>query len=563
VSFIDSTSNNTSIHHNQQGVSNTAVGYNVGQSSNIDPKDTQAHFQNIHKLNSFSDIVNYIQQNIINALNGQPETHSIIISLIDNIGQNNPQLASLIYHAADENLRLTVLNPKETGNRRLKVENFEKPLPDHIFKEIALASQGVSGYQSSYFNNNAPFNNQPSTNVLQPPVPQPQEQPYPQQAPVLQADPQPQAQPQPQPQEYLEVEPEQPEQPQIVNPALSLPQGILDYLPKDFDINNLDKTLIIDITTGDEVNPEEFDLTDPNQVVKYEAILKNSVTIYTDGRDGLINQQGTVVTADALVDYITSPYSNDISPEGLEDILDKLTIKQGSDILLLAQDEIYNSDNPADKIKLNNFLTTPSNGKLDKKIKELLTYNVNGGNSGSPNVFLNDVFKNDPTFRLNSFNIDKIASKLSDQLETYLKLKHEDRDPKYLNFITQAIETLSTSHSENVDKGLIATLLQKTLDKVDGSKQEEAKEILSDLSHKAGVTTFSATSLSTGQSLISQFGENIYTDASGKEIVFDATTPPSDAHFKSFQNDIIALITGDPKHTSCLLYTSDAADEEL
>jgi|GEM_PF-6992160 len=345
-------------------------------------------------------------------------------------------------------------------------------------------------------------------------------------------------------------------QPQETAPVYELSDAIKSLLSEDKELKDLDKTKIIDLKTGKEVKMSDFDLDDPEEAAEYQEVMERSVTLYTDGRDeGLTSINDASFLAEALAEYIANPYTHSISEDGLEDSLDNLSFKLRADILAQAQNIIYSSNDPSDKIKLNNFQNDNNLSRkgLDKIIHELYNHNYEGGNTGSPNVFLNDIFKNDPAFKLNSININQISDQLASQLEKYLDEKKEDRDPKYLNFIQQTISQLAATDPDNEAQGHIARLLQETLGKVTGNDDNVVKEILSNLSHQAGVETYKAVSVSTGQQLIGQFGEYTYFDDNGRGKSFSSDENlPND-----LKTDIIGLITGD--HPSLSEYTDDAA----
>jgi hypothetical protein len=179
-------------------------------------------------------------------------------------------------------------------------------------------------------------------------------------------------------------------------------------------------------------------------------------------------------------------------------------------------------------------------------------YNYIGGNNGDPNLFLTDIFKNDPIKKLNSVNIEEISSVLSEQLNDYLSHPEEERDEKALNFIKQSIGTLATLNPDNVPTGKMNDLLQSIASKAKGGNDDEVKEILSSLSLNAGVETFKTATTQTGQELTSHFGEFTYTD-NGKTTTFsDNITDPG---FSSFVTDIGKLMQG--THPTLAEYKDD------
>ncbi|MFT6083527.1 MAG: hypothetical protein ACJARD_000520 [Alphaproteobacteria bacterium] len=486
----------------------------------IDGNDIALHTHNIQGMRSFNQIANYIENNIIGYFNNQspPDTNAsdrVVIDLISNIAQNNPELAAIIYHAADETTQLTVLNHNQSGNRKLKLGNTEKSISDNVFKQIAKASNGAMQYANDYYQNTpqgtSSRNNAPQSDASN----------------------------------------RRNDDAPTEEPALSLSGETLAYLPKDISAADLDEILIIDLKTGDEVDPKDFDMSDPDEAKEYREILDRSVTIYTDGSDGLTDSKGSSAIVDAIVQYVTSPYTNKISEDGLEEILDELTPEMASEIFFQAQKEILNSNNPADKVKLNNFKNKSNSNGLDRVIADLYNDNYMGGNMGEPGLFLLDIFKNDPSLKLNGINVDKISTMLSEQLTAFLDADEEDRDPKYLNFIQKSLEQLSGANPDNIIEGHLSTLLQQVLSKTKGD-EEAIKEILADMSHQADIETFQTVSLNTGHEFTSHFGEYTYTDDRGNRKTFDSTLS---GNFNQFKTDIIGLITG--THSSLKEYQND------
>jgi|GEM_PF-6020987 len=89
------------------------------------------HTNAIQQFSNFNDVSNYIQNNILtSSLN---EAKHTITNLIKQASQQNPKLAAVIYHAADEHVRLTVINRDQEGNRRLELESLEVRISDEAY----------------------------------------------------------------------------------------------------------------------------------------------------------------------------------------------------------------------------------------------------------------------------------------------------------------------------------------------------------------------------------------------------------------------------------------------
>lgn len=460
--------------------------------------DIAGHIGNIKQLRSPNDIANYVDQHIkqyfLNTTPPSPsEGDQVIVNLINTLSKENSQLAAITYHAIDQNDNLKVLNTDVPRQRQISLRRTTIGISDNFFQQLALASKDPVRYANAYFGSSAPpFSN---GTVPVPPTPGNLHNTVPTDSSVTSTK---------------TTKTEEP------NPVDSLSEEIINYLPVDFDLDKL-KPETIDIRTGKELREKDFDLDTERGRKRYEEAKERSITIYTGRNEGVADEANQAKIANALIDYIKNPYSNNISEDGLEEILEGLTMEFAADIMLYVEEELQNSDNPQ-HIRNLHKLEGKTKG-LDGVIAELYEHNLNGGNNGDPTSFLNKTFPNDSEYRLNGKNIVEISDELTEQLEAFLDADEDERDGIELIFIRDTLKALYEGHSDNMDKGHIETLLQTIAEKTNGD-DKEIRAILSDITTDAGISTQETVTSQTGYTLTLHFGEYTFMDDEGKEFTF-------------------------------------------
>lgn len=490
--------------------------------SQTDGGDIASHIEAIKGFTSQKEIQDYINKNIIQFFKSQspPNLSAIdrtINDLIVSLAGDDEKLAAVVYHAADAmpNNNLTIENTDLEGKRKIVLGSSVKAISDSFYDEILIASQDIQAYTNNYFNTSPSdsstsdsSNSDRSTS------------------------------------DSSNSDSSTSDSSTKDTSKFSFSDEIISFLPDDTTLDDLNETLIIDTKTGKEIDPRDYNKNDPKEVAELEKIMETAVTIQTDGHhEGLADDDNSKKIADALVQYITRPYEGSVSEDGLHDILDNLSLEMSGYIFKNVQDTILSSANPADIIKLTNFKNKINDNGLDGIIAEVYNYNYLGGNTNDPSLFLTDIFKNDPSQKLNTVNIEQISTVLSEQLNDFLSDTNDPPDKKPLDFISQALSALSTSNPENLASGNIEELLKKIADKTKRGKPQEVKDILSDLATNSGIDTVKTATTQTGQTLISNFGEFTYTNDKGKSTTF-SSDDISGSGFNQFTNDIIQLIQG-------------------
>ncbi len=495
--------------------------------SQTDGGDITSHIEAIKGFTSQKDIQDYIDKNIIQFFKSQsppnlPAIDRTINDLIVSLAGNNEKLAAVVYHAADTmpNNNLVIQDTDLAGKRKIVFGSSVKAISDSFFNEIAAASNDIATYTNNYFNT-TPTDSSPTDSTTTDSTT----------TDTATTD-------------TAKTDTAKTDTAKTDTPESPFSEEILAFLPDDTTLEDLDETLIIDIKTGKEIDPRDYDENDPEEVAELEKIMETAITIKTDGHhEGLADDDNSKKIADALVKYITRPYEGGVSEDGLQDILDNLSLEMSGHIFNTVQNTILNSNNPADIIKFTNFKNKMNDNGLDGIIAEVYNYNYLGGNTSDPSLFLMDIFKNDPSKKLNTVNIEQIATVLSAQLNDFLSDTNEPPDKKPLDFISQALGVLSTSNPENLAGGHIEALLQKISSKTNGNP-EEVKNIISDLALNSGIDTLKTATIQTGQTLISNFGEFTYTNDKGTSSTFSFDDVTDTGGFKTFSDDIIQLIQG-------------------
>ena len=129
---VDSVSNNDISSNNNQ-VDNDEYG-NV-DITKTDSGDIETHATTIKSLSSSQEIKDYIDKNIIDAFKSKtpPDlagSDRAVVALIASIGDSDPELAAITYHAADSNVNLKIEDQDLEGKRKLVLGSSIKIIPD-------------------------------------------------------------------------------------------------------------------------------------------------------------------------------------------------------------------------------------------------------------------------------------------------------------------------------------------------------------------------------------------------------------------------------------------------
>jgi hypothetical protein len=536
VSVDTVTSSETTTHSSDVN----ADGYKNVDVTQIDGGDIPSHTSAIKEFTSQKDIQNYIDKNIIQFFKSQspPNLSAIdrtINDLIISLAEDNEKLAAVVYHAVDTmpNNNLIIQDTDLTGKRKIVFGSSTKAISDSFFNEIATASQDVAAYTNNYFNTSPTTDTSKTDTSTTDTSTTDTSTTDTSKTDTSTTD-----------TSTKDTQKKDTSTKDTQKKDTAFSEEILAFLPDDTTLEDLDETLMIDIKTGKKINPTDYDQDKPEEVAKLKKIMENAITIKTNGHhEGLADGDNAQKITDALVKYITRPYEQNVSEDGLQDIMDNLSLEMSGHIFKNVQDTILKSSNPADIKKLTNFKSKINDNGLDGIIAEVYNYNYLGGNTSDPSLFLMDIFKNDPSKKLNTINIDQIATVLSAQLDDFLSDTNEPPDKKPLDFISQALNMLSAGSPDNLTNGHIETLLQKIASKTSKGKPDDVKDILSDLAINSGIDTIKTVSIQTGHTLMSNFGEFTYTNDTGTSTTFSSDDTTSGG-FNTFTNDMIQLIQG-------------------